>query len=670
MENSYNFKIMRTNTLRIVFIALILLVFKISFSQDVKIVVDVDNPIAKIQPTMWGVFYEDINFAADGGVYAELVKNRSFEFPNPLEGWKMGGGRFRMLTNTSMLIINRGEENPNNSRMARINVNTESGGFCMTNTGFRGIGVSQNNEYRFSIMAAVLEGNVKINVELVGEDGTILGNTSVNPEDSEWNKYESIFTAVKTDSKASLKICFEGEGVIDVDMISLFPVDTWMKREGGFRADLVQRLVDMNPGFIRFPGGCIVEGRDISKRYQWKKTIGNIEDRKVVINRWNDENEYVAPDYFQSFGLGFFEYFQLAEDIGAEPIPILNCGMACQFNTAEVVPLDQLDSYVQDALDLIEFANGTVNSEWGKIRAEMGHPEPFNMKYLGIGNEQWGPQYFERYAIFEKTLQEKHPEILLVASAGMSATGPMFEYADSVLRNYNAPLVDIHAYSSADWFFNNAALYDDFDRNGYKIFLSEYGARTSLPDNRRLNVNTWEAALAEAAFMSGLERNADVVYMASYAPLFAHVDAWQWSPDLIWFDNLTTYGTPNYYVQKLYSTNKGTDLLNILEDGNPLTGNNGIFASAVSDSETKEIILKVINNNKTEKVLDIKLNTNKELLSDAKLIVLSSSELDAMNSIENPDNIFPVEKNIYLDGKDLNLKINPYSFTIIKIKLK
>lgn len=489
----------------------------------------------------------------------------------------------------------------------------------------------------------------------------------LNPENEVWKKYESIITATKSDIKASLKICFEGSGIINVDMVSLFPVKTWNNRPNGLRADLVQKLVDLKPGFIRFPGGCIVEGRDLSKRYQWKNTIGKIEDRKLIINRWNDENERVTPDYFQTFGLGFFEYFQLAEDIGAEPLPVLNCGMACQFNTAEVAPLDQIDTYVQDALDLIEFANGPATSKWGKIRAEMGHPEPFNMKYLGIGNEQWGTQYFERYALFEKAFKEKYPEIMLISSAGPMASGPMFNSAVTELKRFTPSLVDEHYYNNPAWFFNNATRYDNYDRGTYKIFAGEYAAanvRMASPENK----NVWESALSEAAFMTGLERNADVVYMASYAPLLAHAEAWQWTPDLIWFDNMGSYGTPSYFVQKLFSTNKGTDVLHIFKDEKPVTGDQGLYATAAWDENSKEIILKIVSKNVQTMPVDIKINTRKKISSTATRISLQSDDLAAMNSIENPENISPVKDELKITKGALKVSLKANSLTVIKIK--
>jgi alpha-N-arabinofuranosidase len=483
-----------------------------------------------------------------------------------------------------------------------------------------------------------------------------MGETTLTPKGKEWKKYEAGFKAIKTDMKASLKISFDGTGVIDLDMVSLFPGDTWKNRPYGLRADIVQLLADLKPGFLRFPGGCIVEGYDLSLRYQWKKTIGNIEDRQTLLNRWNSEFTHRPTlDYFQSFGLGFYEYFLLSEDIGAEPLPILNCGMACQFNSGEVVPLLQLDPYIQDALDLIEFANGAADSKWGKIRAQMGHPAPFNLKMIGIGNEQWGPQYFERYNLFEKAITSPDDEL--------------FKYAVTELKKVKVDIVDEHYYRPPSWFRDNATRYDNYDRNSYKIFAGEFAAQsvaTVSPDNK----NNWECALSEAAFMTGLERNADIVNMCSYAPLLAHVDAWQWTPDLIWFNNLTTYGTTNYYVQKLFSTNKGTHLLNILQENKPLTGQQGLYASATLDKGTNEIILKLVNTSANAQSSNVVLQTSKKVLPEANMTVLKNATLDGMNTIDNPSVIKPVDQKITLKGKNVSISLPPYSLSVIKVKMQ
>jgi alpha-N-arabinofuranosidase len=630
-----------------------------------KIVVKVNQPTAAIQPTMWGIFFEDINLAADGGIYAELVKNRSFEFFKPLMGWRI----LKPDTTTGVLIINQSETNPANPRYARISIAEGEKSFGLSNEGFRGMGIKQGMTYHFSVLARQSAGSsLKMRIELISSAGKVIGTANLAPEGKDWKKCAVSFSANATDPKAKMNIWFEGKGALDLDMISLFPDDTWKNRPGGLRADLVQLLADLKPGFLRFPGGCIVEGRELENRYQWKKTVGNVEDRHMIVNRWNTEFKHrQTPDYFQTFGLGFFEYFQLAEDIGAEPLPILSCGMACQFNTAEVVPMDQLDPYIQDALDLVEFANGKADSKWGKVRVQMGHPAPFNLKMIGVGNEQWGTQYIERYISFSKAIHAKYPEIKIVTGTGPSPDGKDFDYAAKELKKLNAQIVDEHYYANPEWFLKNATRYDNYDRNSYKIFAGEYAAQskyTCSPDNQ----NNWKCALAEAAFMTGLERNAEVVNLCSYAPLFAHVEGWQWKPDLIWFDNLKSFGSDNYYVQKLYSNNKGTQVLSMLKENKPLTGQDGLYASAAFDQNSGDIILKLVNASDKVQTANVVLDGAKKLAPKGKITVLKSDDLDRVNSIEQPTLVSPVEQDFILKGKTINQELSPYSFTVIRIK--
>jgi alpha-N-arabinofuranosidase len=630
------------------------------------IVVKTDAPVADIQPTMWGVFFEDINFGADGGIYAEMVKNRSFEFAKPLAGWQVTGKKMYM---GDLLINNRKQINAANPRFLRVNVNNaQKGEAGITNEGFRGMGVKNGMEYEFSMMYSQVPNGMIIHLELRDERNKVIGTGSMKPSVSGagWHKESVKFTATATAPKAKLTIWFEGNGQIDLDMISLFPKDTWKGRPQGMRADMIQMLADMKPGFIRFPGGCIVEGIDLENRYQWKKTIGPIEDRQLIMNRWNTEFPHQsAPDYFQTFGLGFFEYFQLSEDIGAEPLPILNCGMACQFNTAEVVPLDQLDPYIQDAIDLIEFANGDVSTPWGKKRAEMGHPKPFNLKFMGVGNENWGPQYIERAKIFQAALKAKHPEIKLIFSSGTDPDSEGFRYLDKSLRTMKADVIDEHYYRSPEWFLTNASRYDNYDRNGSKVFAGEYAAH--IPGNATgSNKNVWGAALAEAAFMTGLERNAAVVNMASYAPLFANTDAWQWAPDLIWVDNLKVYGTPNYFVQKLFSTNKGTQVLSCLTDNKVIAGVDSIYASAVRDSKTKNIIVKIVNTSGTAKTKQLSLEGMQKLGKLVKMTTIEGKPVEK-NSFATPSVIAPKEGSTKLNGKKLKVDLAAHSFTLLSI---
>ena len=627
--------------------------------------VKADQPLSKIEPTMWGIFFEDINFAADGGLYAELVKNRSFEFAQPLMGWReQASNKYAITTNAgTVLILHEGGET--NPRIARVNVQADKG-YGLTNEGFRGMGIKKGATYTFSVQARQQQGSPTLRVELADAGGKILGTTSITPAGGEWKKYTATIVASETEPKALLNIWFDGKGVVDIDMVSLFPNDTWKNRPGGLRKDLVQLLADMKPGFIRFPGGCIVEGRELTTRYQWKKTVGDIEQREMIVNRWNTEfNHRPAPDYFQTFGLGFFEYFQLAEDVGAEPLPILNCGMACQFNSAEVVPINQLDTYVQDALDLIEFANGSPDSPWGKLRKTMGHEAPFHLKYIGVGNEQCGPQYIERYAVFSAIIKAKYPDIQIVSAAGPAPSGELFDYASKELRDLKADLVDEHYYSSPEWFLKNANRYDAYDRKGPKIFAGEYAAQSVATVSPK-NENNWRCALSEAAFMTGLERNADLVHMASYAPLFAHVEAWQWTPDLIWFDNLNAYGTPNYYVQKLFSTNKGTHVLPVTAQGETVAGKNGLYASAVTDVNAKTILVKLVNAGDESQTVTLQLSGARKIAQAGTLTVLKGNP-DEVNNLEHPTQIHPEEQPLKWKGKDVKTVLPPRSFSVLKI---
>ena len=645
-----------------------LLVSLNSYSQR-KLTVVADKSIATIAPTMWGVFFEDINFGADGGLYAELVKNRSFEFPTAMMGWRENRvnyqkGRFH--------IINK-SDNSANARFARITINNAEGNYSLSNEGFRGIGFHKEKQYDFSIMARTEKPtNIKIKVQLLNFAGkeigsTVIENFSNDPMTIGWKKYSAPIKTSDTAQRGKLNLVFEGEGVIDIDVISLFPHDTWKNRPGGLRSDLVQKIADLKPGFIRFPGGCIVEGKDLTNRYQWKTTMGNVDDRKLIMNRWNVEFRHrPAPDYYQSFGLGFYEYFLLSEDLGAEPLPILNCGMACQFNSGEVVAIDELQPYIDDALDLIEFANGDISSKWGKLRNDMGHPEKFNLKFLGVGNEQWEPQYIERYKVFEKAILSKYPDIKIVSGAGPFAEGEYFNYAWKELKQLKPALIDEHYYNPPTWFFNNASRYDNYERTGPKIFAGEYAAH-SKESAEAESRNNWESALAEAAFMTGLERNADIVQMCSYAPLFAHVDAWQWRPDLIWFDNLNTVATPNYYVQKLFSTNRGTDVVKVLENDMVIAGRDSLYSSAVIDKKTGELIIKLVNSSSKSQQIELNIEGVKPVKKIAMLQELAANDLYSYNKLSELDKLKTVDKAIEVRSNKIYQQLVPYSVNVIKL---
>ncbi len=446
-----------------------------------EITVQVNQPGAAVSPAMWGAFFEDINFGGDGGLYAEMVKNRGFEFPDPMMGW------FKIspsLAKGDVTIQTDSPYRPSQTHYARISSKADAP-LGISNEGFRGMGVTAGDVYSFSAQVRNIDGASRVSVQIVGNDGTLLASAPLTGLSGNWSKVTATLIPKDTDSHARLALFLNGPGTVDFDFVSLFPAKTWKGRPGGLRADMVQALADLHPGFLRFPGGCIVEGSDLSKRYQWKNTVGPIDDRKVLIDRWNYEFPWrPTPDYSQSFGLGFFEFFQLCEDIGAQPLPVVNAGMACQFNSGELCPPDELGPYIQDALDLIEFANGPATSTWGAKRAAMGHPEPFNppLKMLGVGNEQWGPQYLERLALFTKAIKAKYPDIQLVSDAGPSPDDDRFAYLWPKLQAFKvdghaADIVDQHCYANPIWFLANTRRFDEYDRNGPKVFFGEYAAR-------------------------------------------------------------------------------------------------------------------------------------------------------------------------------------------------
>jgi alpha-N-arabinofuranosidase len=638
-------------------------------AQTNELVIQAGKPGAEIQPTMYGLFFEDINYAADGGLYAELVKNRSFEFPQHFMGWKTFG-------KVSLKDDGPFERNPHYVRLAYAGHPHKQTG--LDNEGFFGIGIKKGAEYRFSVWARVAEGETpaKIRVELadtksMGEQQAF-ATADVTVDSREWKKYQVILKPEVTNPKAILRVFLASRQTVDLEHISLFPVDTWQGHENGLRKDLAQALADIKPGVFRFPGGCIVEGTDIASRYDWKKSVGMVENRPLNENRWQYTFPHrFFPDYYQSYGLGFYEFFQLSEEIGAEPLPVLSCGLACQFQNPNMdahVPLCDLDSYIQDALDLIEFANGAVDTPWGKVRADMGHPAPFNLKFIGIGNEQWGKEYPEHLEPFVKAIRKKYPDIKIVGSSGPDSEGEQFDYLWPEMKRLKADLVDEHFYRPEAWFLSQGARYDNYDRKGPKVFAGEYACH-----GKGKKWNHFHASLLEAAFMTGLERNADVVHMATYAPLFAHVEGWQWRPDMIWFDNLNSVRTVSYYVQQLFATHKGTNVLSLTMNKKPVTGaegQNGLFASAVCDKNKNEIIVKVANTSDKKQPLSLIFNglKKKEVLSGARCIKLSSADMDKDNTIENPLAIIPQETSLDVDGHTLNVDLEPATFAVYILK--
>ena len=625
----------------------------------------VDRPGAEIQPTMYGIFIEDINFAADGGLYAELVKNRSFEFPDHLQGWK-AAGRFELKDDGPF------DRNPHYLRLVwpgHPHKHT-----ALENDGFFGIGVKAGADYRFSVWARVPDGRPgTLEVQLMDrssmEEDQAFASARITVDSPEWKKYELVLHSDVTNPKAALRIFLSGRETVDVEHVSLFPVDTWKGRENGLRKDLAQALYDLHPGLFRFPGGCIVEGTDLQTRYRWKDSVGPVENRPLNENRWQYTFTHrFFPDYYQSYGLGFYEYFLLSEDIGAEPLPVLSCGLACQYQNDDESahqPVGELRDYIDDALDLIEFANGDVSTEWGALRAEMGHPEPFGLKFIAIGNEQWGETYVEHLEPFVKAIREAYPEIRIVGSSGPNSEGEQFDYLWPEMARLGADLVDEHFYRPEKWFLAQGARYDNYDRKGPKVFAGEYACHGAGK-----KWNHFEAALLEAAFMTGLERNADIVHMATYAPLFAHVEGWQWRPDLIWFDNLRSMRSCSYYVQQLYTTYKGTNMLELkAEDGRNVTGadgRNGLFASSVLDADKGLIYVKVANVSDSAQQLRIDFDglRRKEVMKGVGIVTYHSDDPDADNTLDEPEKIVPQTAALDFEGRSLSTEIGPKTFAV------
>ncbi|MBO7344082.1 MAG: carbohydrate binding domain-containing protein [Alistipes sp.] len=644
-------------------------------AEPVQITINTKARGAAIQPTMWGLFFEDINYAADGGVYAELVKNRSFEFrPDHYMGWSVFG-------NVELRNDGPFERNPHYVRLGSSGHSAKWTG--LQNEGFFGIGLKRDAEYRFSVWARVPEGGkAMLLVQFIDQSSQgehqEFAQQRLMVDSREWKKYEVVMRSPLTIDNAQLRLFLTNERgatgtdvTLDLEHISLFPVDTWMGEKNGLRRDLVQALYDLRPGVFRFPGGCIVEGADIETRYQWKNTVGAVENRPLNENRWEYTFNYrFAPDYFQSGGLGFYEYFLLAEQLGAEPLPVLNVGMACQFQNWEQesahVPAtaEELKPFIDDCIDLVEFANGDVTTTWGKVRAEMGHPEPFNMKYLAIGNEQWGEFYFERLKFFVEAMRKAHPEIVIIGSSGPDSEGENFDLGWAAMREQGADLVDEHYYRPVDWFQKSMYRYDDYPRTGPKVFAGEYACHDAGK-----KWNHAGASIYEAAFMTTLERNADIVHMTAYAPLFAHVKGWQWRPDLIWFDNLRVARSVSYYVQQMYARNRGTHVVPLQMQRTPV-GEDGLFASATWDATSEEWIVKVVNTSVDPLPVHIVLDGVRTVDDVAQVTTLDCSDYDLDNTVESPNTILPQQSPVATSGNAVETTIPAKTFALYRIGAK
>ena len=645
---------------------------------------------APIQNTMYGIFFEDINYAADGGLYGELIKNRSFEFPQSLMGWQTFG------------CVDVKDDGPFNRCPHYVELSDPGHPHRrtgLTNEGFFGIGLKKGEKYRFSVWAKAPKGNAAIRVQLIDEntmrEHQAIAEQTVDVTSGEWKKYTATLTSNIDFKKAKLRIFLKGTNSVALEHISLFPVNTYKNRENGLRRDLAQALEDLHPGVFRFPGGCIVEGTDLDTRYQWKNSVGPVENRPLNQNRWEHTFDYrYFPDYYQSYGLGFFEFFQLAEDIGAEPLPVISCGLSCQFQNPDPrqegvhVATDKLDSYIQDALDLVEFANGDVNSKWGKVRADMGHPAPFNLRFLAVGNEQWdydeqhggyGPVFTERLKKFSDALRAKYPKLKLIGTTGPNSEGWDFDLLQPRMKELKVDLYDEHYYRNEEWFLTHGLRYDSYDRKGPKVFAGEYACH-----GKGKKWNHYETAILEAAHMTGFERNADVVYMTTPAPLFAHVEGWQWRPDQIWYDQTNMFKTVSYYVQQMYSTNAGTNVLRMTmatpKDGKTVAmpaanqeGQNGLFATAAFDQSAGEVIVKIVNTSREKQPVNVTLKNMKGERTAQVLELYNNGRMDDENSIARPELIHPVSRTLQCTVNEkqvtvLSDQLPPMSFCIYRIK--
>lgn len=649
----------------------------------VKVIVDTRQPGHAVSPVLHGIFFEDINYAADGGLYAELIQNRSFEHGDRFMAWGLvnRGGQGDVTLESAEPL------NGKNPTYLRMTVRQPGDGFGISNYGYGGIPLKTGGNYFVSVRTRSDAANAGLTANLEDETGRILGSAKLEGMGTEWKKLEATLKTTGPATHARLVLVATTPGRIDIDVVSLFPENTFKQRRNGLRADIAEKIAALRPAFMRFPGGCIVEGEELATRYQWKDSIGDIAERPQNSNRWQDAiRTQPAPHYHQTYGLGFFEYFQFCADIGAEPVPIVNCGMACQYQTKQLVPLDEMGPYVQDALDLIEFANGPETSTWGAKRAAMGHPAPFNLKYIGIGNEQWGEDYFTRYALMAEAVHAKYPDVQLVSGSGPGVDDQSWKLAwEKFKGGIRTHIVDEHYYRPPQWFLENATRYDRQDRNGAKIFAGEFAAHDT-----RARKPSLRAAIAEAAFMTGLVRNSDVVVMSSYAPLLARAGATQWTPDLIWFDNTRVYGTGSYHVQVLYGQNRPDVVLPVEVQGEPVAltllppkdvATSGaqplppykpdfiptLYVAAGQDNRANEVVVFLVNPFPEARAATIELRGTAAPRGRARALVLTSGDIEDANSFEEPNKITPREETLALSGSTLTRTLVPNSLTVLRI---
>ena len=640
-------------------------VFSIAIVADGQTATQVWSGISgkKISPHLFGLFFEDINYAADGGLYAELIQNRSFEYsPTDRREWTPFSFWQYITPGFSYGSINVETSAPvhsNNPHYAVLNIeHVGDTGVGIRNNGFDRMVIAKGEQYNLSFFARQLSTEpISLWVSLQDPRGKILGEARFSTSSNEWKKYTGAIKATLGSDSASLVILATTKGKLAIDVVSLFPQKTFKNRPNGLRADLAQLLADMKPSFIRFPGGCLVHGDGLGNMYRWKNTIGPIEERIEQKNLWG---------YHQTMGLGYFEYFQFCEDIGAKPLPVRPAAVSCQNSGGtwriggtgqRALPMEEMKEYIQEVLDLIEWANGPVASTWGAKRAAAGHPEPFHLEYIGIGNEdKITPEFEQRFQMIYDAVKAKHPEITVVGTVGPFPAGEDYEKGWKLANQIAVPVVDEHYYSQPEWFISNQYRYDAYDRKKSKVYVGEYASWGNKMRN----------AIAEAAYMTALERNADVVAMASYAPLFAKKGFTQWNPDMIYFDNSNVYPTINYYVQKMFLTNQGDTYFDGVIVKN--ASDSSLAASCVQDSKSGDIILKLVNAGKEAKNMSINLAGFKKIIADAKRTIIMGKP-DAANTFDQPQTVLP-QQSMFQVKKAFEYAAPPMSLTILRIKTK
>lgn len=615
----------------------------------------------QISPDLFGLFFEDINYAADGGLYAELVQNRSFEYNpaerrewHPLYNWEYfttGFSYGKVNVETTQPVH---PANPHYTTLEAEHIYQQDGSIGIKNTGFETIHIKAGDSYHFTMFSRLLSNSpVSVKVSLQTRKGEVLAESQFKISAGNWEKQSVKLKPIANYDSAALVVALVSKGKIALDVISLFPEKTFMNRPNGLRSDLAQLLADMNPAFIRFPGGCLVHGDGLGNMYRWKNTIGPLEQRVEQRNIWG---------YHQTGGLGYYEYFQFCEDIGAKPLPVLPAAVSCQNSGGtwriggtgqRALPLEEMKDYIQEVLDLIEWANGPVNSTWGAKRAAAGHPASFNLQYLGIGNEEKiTPEFEQRFKLINDAVKARYPDITVIGTSGPFHSGEDFDKGWSFAKSQQVQVVDEHYYVEPDWFIANQYRYDKYPRSAGKVYLGEYATWGNQLKN----------ALAEAAFMTGLERNGDVVQLASYAPLFAKKNNTQWKTDMIFFDNTSYYLTPNYHVQKLFSVNKGDWYLNnVIKKDNRDTS---LSASATGDSKTGDIILKLVNTSKEKKIINTDLSGYK--FSPGAIKTLLSGTAEQQNSFSQPETVKPEHQKITVTKK-MAIEVPPMSLLVIRI---